>query len=86
MIEDLFFLEKQTYKKSIIHDLDARVKIVVSFAAIVAMVAVPYSPLVMPVAVAFAIFFAGIGLSPASRPWSTPGGSPWSSLSASSSS
>jgi cobalt/nickel transport system permease protein len=60
MIEDLFFLEKQTYKKSIIHDLDARVKIVVSFAAIVAMVAVPYSPLVMPVAVAFAIFFAGI--------------------------
>lgn len=56
MIEDLFFLEKQTYKKSFIHDLDARVKIIVAFAAIVAMVAVPYSPLVFPVALVFLVF------------------------------
>ncbi|MCU0632663.1 MAG: cobalt ECF transporter T component CbiQ [Methanolinea sp.] len=57
MIEDLFFIEKQTYRKSIIHDLDSRVKIVLCFAAIVAMVAIPYSPLVFPVASAFIIFF-----------------------------
>ena len=60
MIEDLFFIEKQTYKKSLIHDLDARVKIAVCFAVIVAMVAVPYSPLVFPVAVTFAVFFAAL--------------------------
>lgn len=57
MIEDLFFIEKQAYKKSIIHDLDSRVKIILCFAAIVAMVAVPYSPLVFPVAFTFILFF-----------------------------
>lgn len=57
MIEDLFFIEKQTYKKSIIHNLDSRVKIILCFAAIVAMVAVPYSPLVVPVAFTFTLFF-----------------------------
>jgi cobalt/nickel transport system permease protein len=58
MIEELFFIEKQAYKKSIIHDLDARVKIIVAFAAIVAIVAVPYSLLVYPVGIVFFLFFA----------------------------
>ncbi len=57
MIEELFFIEKQTYRKSIIHQLDARVKIIICFAVIVAMVATPYSPLVFPVAGTFALFF-----------------------------
>ena len=56
MIEDLFFIEKQTYQRSVIHELDARVKIVICFAVIVAMVATPYSPLVFPVAGTFAVF------------------------------
>lgn len=58
MIEELFFIEKQAYKKSPIHSLDARVKIIVAFAAIVATVAVPYSRLVYPVGLVFFLFFA----------------------------
>jgi cobalt/nickel transport system permease protein len=46
MIEELFDLELVTSRKSIIHALDARVKIIVCCAAIVALVAVPYSPVV----------------------------------------
>ena len=46
MIEDLFFLEKQAYRDSFLHRLDTRVKILVSFAVIIAIVAVPYSPVV----------------------------------------
>ncbi|MCQ8894588.1 MAG: cobalt ECF transporter T component CbiQ [Methanolinea sp.] len=57
MIEDLFFIEKQTYRKSPLHDLDARAKIILSFAAIIAMVAVPYSPLVFPVGGTFFLLF-----------------------------
>ena len=58
MIEDLFFLEKQTYKKSFVHSLDARVKIIIAFAAIIAIVAVPYSTVIYTVGAVFFIFFA----------------------------
>jgi hypothetical protein len=50
MIEDLFYLERQAYQDSFLHRLDARVKILVSFAVIIAIVAVPYSPVVFPAA------------------------------------
>jgi cobalt/nickel transport system permease protein len=59
MIEDLFFLERQAYRDSILHRLDARVKILVTFAVIIAIVAVPYSPVVYPVgALLFLLFLA----------------------------
>jgi len=68
MIEDLFFLEKQTYKKSPVHSLDARVKIIIAFAAIIAIVAVPYSTVIYTVGAVFFVFFAlmwaASGLSP----------------------
>ena len=68
MIEDLFFLEKQTYKKSPVHALDARVKIIIAFAAIIAIVAVPYSTVIYTVGAVFFLFFAlmwaASGLSP----------------------
>jgi len=68
MIEDLFFLEKQTYKKSPVHSLDARVKIIIAFAAIIAIVAVPYSTVIYTVGAIFFAFFALMwavsGLSP----------------------
>jgi cobalt/nickel transport system permease protein len=57
MIEELFLIEKQTYRDSFIHRLDARVKIIISFAAIVAMVAVPYSTTVYSVGAIFFVFF-----------------------------
>ena len=58
MIEDLFFIEKQASRKSPVHDLDARAKIILCFAAVVAMVAVPYSPVVFPVGLVFFLLFA----------------------------
>ncbi|HQE86198.1 MAG TPA: cobalt ECF transporter T component CbiQ [Methanolinea sp.] len=58
MIEELFFIEKQAYRKSPVHDIDARAKIILCFAAIVAMVAVPYSPVVFPVGLVFFLLFA----------------------------
>ncbi|HNB03869.1 MAG TPA: CbiQ family ECF transporter T component, partial [Methanoregulaceae archaeon] len=57
MIEDLFFLEKQAYKKSPVHALDARVKIIIAFAAIIAIVAVPYSTMIYTVGAIFFAFF-----------------------------
>ena len=59
MIEELFRIEKDAYKDSIIHRLDARVKIVLCFAAIIALVAVPYSTMIYTVGV---IFFAFVAL------------------------
>lgn len=53
MIEDLFAIEKQAYRQSIVHRLDARVKIVSTLAVILATVALPYSPLVFPVCAVF---------------------------------
>lgn len=58
MIEELFFIEKQAYHDSFMHRLDARVKIILAFAAIIAIVAVPYSPMVYTVGAIFLGFFA----------------------------
>lgn len=68
MIEDLFLLEKQAYKTSPLHTLDSRVKIIIVFAAIIAIVAVPYSTVIYTVGLVFFTFFAILwavsGLSP----------------------
>lgn len=68
MIEDLFFLEKQAYRDSPLHRLDARVKILVTFAVIIAIVAVPYSPVVYMAAAILLLFFLALwavsGISP----------------------
>jgi cobalt/nickel transport system permease protein len=57
MIEELFFIEKQAYHDSFIHRLDARVKIILAFAVIIAMVAVPYSTMVYTIGAIFFAFF-----------------------------
>jgi cobalt/nickel transport system permease protein len=57
MIEELFDIERYAYRDSIVHRLDARVKIIVAFAAIIAMVAVPYSQMVFTVGAFFLILF-----------------------------
>jgi cobalt/nickel transport system permease protein len=62
MIEELFYIEKAAYKDSHVHRIDARVKIVCAFSLIIAMVAVPYSPLVFWVGAIFFLFFLGIWL------------------------
>ena len=59
MIEELFFIEKQAYHDSFLHRLDARVKIILAFAVIIATVAVPYSTMVYTVG---ALFFAFFGI------------------------
>ena len=58
MIEELFVIEKQAYHDSFMHRLDARVKIILAFTAIIAIVAVPYSTMVYTVGVVFFGFFA----------------------------
>ena len=60
MIEELFYIEKSAYRDSFIHQLDARVKILGMFAIIIAMVAVPYSPLVFTVGLLFFAFIAAL--------------------------
>jgi len=57
MIEDLFQIERDAYQDSIIHRIDARVKIVICFAAIIALVAVPYSTMIYSVGAIFFVFF-----------------------------
>ena len=57
MIEELFEIERDAYKNSVIHRLDARVKIAIAFAAIIALVAVPYSTMIYTVGVVFFAFF-----------------------------
>jgi cobalt/nickel transport system permease protein len=57
MIEELFDIEKHAYKDSFIHRLDARVKLILAFAVIIAIVAVPYSPIVYTVGGLFFAFF-----------------------------
>lgn len=57
MIEELFQIEKHAYRDSCIHRLDARVKILLAFAAIIAIVAVPYSTMVYTVGAIFFAFF-----------------------------
>ena len=60
MIEELFYIEKSAYRDSYIHNLDARVKILGMFAIIIAMVAVPYSPLVFTVGMVFLAFILAL--------------------------
>jgi cobalt/nickel transport system permease protein len=60
MIEELFDIERYAYRDSIMHRLDARVKIIVVFAAIIAIVSIPYSPVVFTVGVFFYIFFIAL--------------------------
>jgi cobalt/nickel transport system permease protein len=60
MIEELFYIEKTAYRDSFIHDLDARVKTLGMFAVIIAMVAVPYSPLVFTIGLVFFAFIAAL--------------------------
>jgi cobalt/nickel transport system permease protein len=57
MIEDLFLIERDAYKDSVIHRIDARVKIAIAFAAIIALVAVPYSTMIYTVGAVFFVFF-----------------------------
>jgi cobalt/nickel transport system permease protein len=57
MIEDLFQIERDAYKDSVIHRIDARVKIAITFAAIIALVAVPYSTMIYTVGSLFFAFF-----------------------------
>lgn len=57
MIEELFQIERDAYKDSVIHRLDARVKIAITFAAIIALVAVPYSTMIYTVGALFFFFF-----------------------------
>ena len=57
MIEELFQIEKHAYKDSYIHRLDARVKIILAFAVIIAIVSVPYSTMVYTVGGIFFAFF-----------------------------
>jgi cobalt/nickel transport system permease protein len=57
MIEELFQIERDAYKDSVVHRLDARVKIAIAFAAIIALVAVPYSTMIYTVGVIFFAFF-----------------------------
>jgi cobalt/nickel transport system permease protein len=60
MIEDLFFLERQAYRDSFVHRLDARVKILACFAAIIAIVAVPYSTAVYLAGGVLFLFFLAL--------------------------
>lgn len=68
MIEHLATIERDAQGTSRVHLLDARVKILITFAAIITMVAMPYTPAVYPLALCWIVFFAiwwGIsGLSP----------------------
>jgi len=57
MIETLFQIERDAYRDSPVHRLDARVKIVIAFAAIIALVAVPYSTMIYSVGAIFFLFF-----------------------------
>jgi cobalt/nickel transport system permease protein len=60
MIEDLFLIEGQAYRQSIVHTLDARVKILFTLAVIVATVAYPYSREVLYLGTVFFLLFAAL--------------------------
>jgi len=68
MIEELFYIEKSAYRDSFIHNLDARVKIVGMIALIIAMVAIPYSPMVFTIG-AFFLVFLGVLWASSGLPW-----------------
>ena len=58
MIEHLATIEQDAHRDSPVHRLDARVKILIAFAAIIAMVAVPYSTLVIPLFLGYLLVYA----------------------------
>jgi cobalt/nickel transport system permease protein len=60
MIEEIFQIERDAYRDSVIHRLDARVKIAIAFAAIIALVAVPYSTMIYTVGAIFFVFFVAL--------------------------
>ena len=60
MIDELFSLEVLAGRQSRIHHLDARVKLIVICAAIVAMVSIPYSPVVYTIGFWFLLLFIGL--------------------------
>ncbi len=60
MIDDLYLIEKHAYRSSIVHLMDARVKLLIVLAFIVAIVAVPYSVRVIELGAIFFAFFAGL--------------------------
>lgn len=68
MIEHLATIERDAQGTSRVHCLDARVKIIITFAAVITMVAMPYSTAVFPLALCwfavFAIWWSCTGLSP----------------------
>lgn len=68
MIEHLATIERDAQGTSRVHRLDGRVKIIITFAAIITMVAMPYSTAVFPLALCwfavFAIWWSFTGLSP----------------------
>ena len=68
MIEELFYIEKSAYRDSFIHNLDARVKIIGMIALIIAMVAIPYSPMVFTIGAIFLVFL-GVLWAGSSLPW-----------------
>jgi len=69
MIEELFQIEKHAYKDSYIHRLDARVKIILAFAVIIAIVSVPYSTMVYTVGAVFFAFFILLWALTRLSPW-----------------
>ncbi|KUG21072.1 transmembrane component nikq of energizing module of nickel ecf transporter [hydrocarbon metagenome] len=59
MIDGLHFIERHAYGNSVIHRMDARVKLLVALTAIIAIVALPYSTMVVSLgAVLFTLFLA----------------------------
>ncbi|WP_292520804.1 cobalt ECF transporter T component CbiQ [Methanoculleus sp.] len=58
MIDDLYYIEKHAYRTSIVHRLDARVKLLVTLAAIVAIVVLPYSTKVYELGLVLFLLFA----------------------------
>jgi len=60
MMEELFYIEKSSYRDSIVHQLDARVKIIGLFAVIIAMVAIPYSTMVLSTGILFLAFLGAL--------------------------
>lgn len=60
MIDEVFYIEKSAYRKSYIHSLDARVKIIAAFSLIIVTVALPYSTAVFLTGGFFLLFLASL--------------------------
>ncbi|MBN2734188.1 MAG: cobalt ECF transporter T component CbiQ [Methanomicrobiaceae archaeon] len=57
MIEEIYTIERQAMGNSPVHKIDARVKIIIAFSVIIAMVAYPYSvDVIIPGAIFFGFF------------------------------